>query len=198
METNQQKESVLSSHKSETLLFVADFMNGSQDVFDVACEIADRYDAHLQLLNVIDPEHAPSSPDGQMGCQYRFEMLANKVRAMNRGVVSLLSFGSPECVIPRRAAEVNATVIVIPLNGTANDRHQKRLVRQLARKCDCPVLAISPLACKGEESTAYSVEKLFASIRKIIKGKDLLLRKRIRSAEHLKLPSSFTMTPKSA
>ncbi len=198
METKQQKEPVLSSHKSETLLFVADFMNGSQDVFDVACEIADRYDAQLQLLNVIDPEHAPSSPDGQMGCQYRFEKLANKIRAMNRSAVSCLSYGSPECVIPRRAAEVNATVIVIPLSRSTNDQDQKRLVRQLTRKCDCPVLAISPLVCKGGKVTAYSVEKLFASIRKIIQGKDLPLRKRIRSAEHLKLRSSFTMTPKSA
>ena len=117
MEIDENKDFGPGNRRTDTLLFVADFVNGSQDVLDLACEIADRYNVHLQLLHVIDPERAPSSPDGQMGSQYSLEMLADRVRAMKRSAVSLLSFGSPECVIPRRAAEVNATVIVISLNG---------------------------------------------------------------------------------
>ena len=198
MEIDENKEFGTGYRRTDTLLFVADFVNGSQDVLDLACEMAEMRNAHLQLLHVIDLEHAPSSPDGQMGSQFCMEMFAERVRVMKRSAVSLLSFGCPELVIPRRAAEVNASVIVIPLNGSANDLIQKRLVRRLKDKCDCPVLAIPPIVRKGENATASSVEKLFASIRKILEGEGLPSRKRIRSAKHLKLHSSFTMAPNSA
>jgi hypothetical protein len=117
---------------------------------------------------------------------------------MKRSAVSLLSFGNPECVIPRRAADVHATVIVIPLNGSATDWSRERLVKRLKSKCDCPVLAISTVVREGENATAFSVEKLFASIRKIFEGERLPSRERIRSAEHMELHGSFTMAPKSA
>lgn len=198
MEVNENQQCGTARRRTDTLLFVADFVNVNQDVLDLACEIADKYNAHLQLLHVVDPDHASSSPDGQMGSQYSLEMLADRVRAMKRSAVSLLSFGRPERVIPRRAVDVNATVIVIPLNGSATDRLQKRLVRQLEAKCDCPVLAISPFARNGAKATASSMEKLFASTRKIFNEERLPQRDRIRSAEHMELHSSFTLASKAA
>jgi hypothetical protein len=77
-----------------------------------------------------------------MGAQFSLEMLAQGARALKRNAVSLLSFGRPENVIPRRAAEVSASLVVLPLNGSAGDHLQKRLVRQLRAKCNCPVLAV--------------------------------------------------------
>ena len=142
MEIDENEKPVTSNCKTGTLLFVADFVTGSRDVLDFACELAERQNADLQLLHVIDPEHTPSSPDAQMGAQFSLEMLAQRARALKRSAVSLLSFGCPENVIPRRAAEVNASLVVLPLNGSAADRLQKRLVRRLRGKCDCPVLAV--------------------------------------------------------
>jgi hypothetical protein len=197
MEIDENKEFGMCKRRTETLLFIADFVNGSQDVLDLACEIAAIHNANLQLLHVIDPEHAPSSPDGQMGSQFSLEMLADRMRALKRSAVSLLSFGSPEYVIPRRAAEVNATVVVIPLNGSATDRLQKRLIKRLRGKCDCPVLAISPMARKGMSTTSFSLDGLFSSIRKVCGVKVQSMGERTRSGDQQGLRGSLAMMPKS-
>jgi Universal stress protein family len=171
MEIDENKDFSTGYRRTGTLLFVADFVNGSQDVLDLACEMAEMRNAHLQLLHVIDLETAPSNPDGQMGSQFGMEMFAERVRAMKRSAVSLLAFGCPELVIPRRAAEVNASVIVIPLSGSANDVSQKKLVRRLMEKCDCPVLTIPPIVRDGKSAKASSFEGSFPSIRRICEGK---------------------------
>src|ERR1017187_9331155 len=142
MATNNIEKPIASNDRNGTLLVVADFLTGSPDILDFACRLAERHNADLQLLHVIDPEHTPSSPDAQMGAQFSLEMLAQRARALKRSAVSLLSFGCPENVIPRRAAEVNASLVVLPLNGSAGDRPQKKLVKRLREKCDCPVLAV--------------------------------------------------------
>jgi hypothetical protein len=96
MEICEKRESVSRGYKVGTLLFVVDFVNGSQDILDFACELAEWQNADLQLLHVIDPENTQSSPDAQMGAQFSLEMLAHRVRALKRSAVSLLSFGCPE------------------------------------------------------------------------------------------------------
>lgn len=142
MEINANGIVVTNHFKTRTLLFVADFVTGNPDVLDFACELAVRQEANLQLLHVIDLEHTHSSPDAQMGAQYSLETLAQRARALKTSAVSLLSFGRPEIEIPRRAAEVNASLVVLPLNGSAADHLQKKLVRRLTGKCNCPVLAV--------------------------------------------------------
>src|SRR5580693_5810256 len=146
---------ITSNCETRTLLFVVDFVTGSPDVLDFASELSERQNAHLQLLHVVDPERTYSSPDGQMGAQFSLEMLAKRARALKKSTVSLLSFGSPEKEIPRRAAEVNASLVVLPLNGATTDRLQKKLVRRLRGKCDCPVLAVpSNLFLDGDADSA--------------------------------------------
>jgi nucleotide-binding universal stress UspA family protein len=142
MATNNIEKPIASNDRNGTLLVVADFLTGSPDILDFACRLAESQNADLQLLHVIDPEHAHSSPDAQMGAQFSIEMLAKRARALRRSAVSLLSFGPPESVIPRRASEVNASLVVLPLNGSAADHPQKRLARRLRGKCNCPVLAV--------------------------------------------------------
>src|ERR1035438_3554178 len=63
MGIDENEKPVMSNCKTGTLLFVADFVTGSHDVLDFACELAERQNADLQLLHVIDPEHTHSSPD---------------------------------------------------------------------------------------------------------------------------------------
>ena len=170
MEINVINESVVSSRGAGPLLFVADFVNESQDVLDFACELADRHNSDLQLLHVIDLEQTHSSTDAQMGDQYSLEMLAQSVRTLKRSAVSLLTFGCPENVIPRRAAEVNASLVILPLNGSAGDRVQKRLVRRLREKCQCPVLAVPRDLFLDRDANSHSIRALLSLVRQVCEG----------------------------
>ena len=150
MEVDQNNGIVGKRSKAGTLLFVADFINGGQDVLEFACNLAGRYD-HLELMHVIDPQHSFSMPDAEMGAQFNLELLSQRLRILKTSVVSLLSFGCPEDVIPRRAAEVKASLIVFPLIGSAKDSNREKLISRLTSKCNCPVLSF-PLAKRNDEN----------------------------------------------
>src|ERR1700722_17493627 len=110
-----------------TLLFVTDPVKDSQSVLEFACALAKRHDARLELVHVIHPGHISSTPDAQMGIQYRLEALAGGLRSLNRSARAILLFGKPEQVLRERAEASKATLIAIALNGSATDRVQKRL-----------------------------------------------------------------------
>lgn len=198
MEIDDNKESVTSSRKAGTLLFVSDFVNGSQDVLDFACELAERHNADLQLLHVIDPEHTHSSPDAQMGAQFSLEMLTQRARALKKSAVSHLSFGCPENVIPRRAAEVNASLVVLPLNGSAADRLQKRLVRRLRGKCDCPVLAVPRDLFLDGDANSFSIHGLRSLVRQVCEGDRQSMRGLMRASDKVRSQAPLMIMPKSA
>lgn len=164
------KIAVASHSKTSTLLFVVDFVTGNPDVLDFACRFAETQNASLQLLHVVDLEHTHSSPDAQMGAQFNLEMHVQRARALKRSTMSLLSFGSPENEIPRRAAEVNASLIVLPLNGNAADRSQDRLVQQLKTKCECPVLAIPRDLFLDTHAESLTTSRLLFMIRRAWEG----------------------------
>jgi nucleotide-binding universal stress UspA family protein len=188
--------SVTSTCKTGTILFVADFVTGSRDVLDFACELADSQNADLQLLHVIDPEHTHSGPGVRMGSQYSLEMLAQSARALKRSTVSLLSFGCPESVIPRRAAEVNASLVVLPLDGSAADRLQKRLVRRLRAKCDCPVLALPSNLFIADEARSFSVRSLLSLVRQVCEGDLQWVGELMRSSKGVQSRPPLTILPK--
>jgi nucleotide-binding universal stress UspA family protein len=127
-----------------TLLFVTDPAKDSLNVLEFACALAERRRARLELVHVIDPGHISSMPDAQMGIQYRLEALARSLRNLNRSAQAVLLFGKPLHVLRERAEDVKATLIAIALNGSATDRVQKRLAKDLVRRCDCPVLTLPP------------------------------------------------------
>jgi hypothetical protein len=198
MNIQRLEKPAISNCRTGTLLFVADFVNGSQTLLDFACELAERHNAYLQLLHVIDPENTYSSPDAQMGAQFSLEMLGQKVRTLRRSAVSLLSFGCPEKVIPRRAAEVNASLVLLPLNGTAEDRIQKRLVRRLRGNCNCPVLAVpSDLFLSREASSSFSIRRLLSLIRQVCEGDREPMKSLARASDKLWSTSPQMGIPKS-
>jgi nucleotide-binding universal stress UspA family protein len=198
MGINENQRQVTSNCKTGTLLFVADFVTGTSDVLDFACELAERQNAYLQLLHVIDPEHTHSSPDAQMEAQFSLDMLAQRARALKRSAVSLLSFGRPENVIPRRAAEVNASVVVLPLNGSAADRLQKKLVRRLRGKCDCPVLAVPRDIFLEADANSPSIRGLLSLVRQVCDGDQQSMRALVRALERLRSQAPLMIMPKSA
>jgi nucleotide-binding universal stress UspA family protein len=144
MPTREGISSTVGSLPAGTLLFVTDPAKDSLNVLEFACALAQRHRARLELVHVIDPGHILSMPDAQMGIQYRLEALARSLRNLNRSAQAVLLFGKPLHVLRERAEDVKATLIAIALNGSATDRVQKRLAKDLARKCDCPVLTLPP------------------------------------------------------
>jgi nucleotide-binding universal stress UspA family protein len=198
MGIKENERQVTSNCRTATLLFVADFVTGRSDVLDFACELAERQNADLQLLHVIDPEHSHSSPDAQMDAQFSLDMLAQRARALRRSAVSLLSFGRPENVIPRRAAEVNASVVVLPLNGTAADRVQKKLVRRLRGKCDCPVLAVPRDIFLDVDAHSLSIRGLLSLVRQVCEGDRQSMRTLERVSDKLRSRAPLMIMPKSA
>ena len=161
------KIAVASPSKAGTVLFVVDFVTGNPGILDFACKFAEWQNASLQLLQVIDLDHTHSSPDAQMGAQFNLEMHAQRARALKRSAMSLLSFGSPETEIPRRAAEVNASFVVLPLNLVAAYPFQKRLVEQLRTKCDCPVLALPADLFVDAHAESLTISRLPSMIRRV-------------------------------
>ncbi len=198
MGIDEKEKPVTSNRKTGTLLFVADFVAGSPDVLDFACELAERQNADLQLLHVIDPDHTHSSPDAQMGAQFSLEMLAQRARALKRSAVSLLSFGCPENVIPRRAAEVNASLVVLPLNGSAGDRPQKKLVKRLREKCNCPVLAVPLDFFLGGEAHSLSTQSLLTLVRRVCEGDRQSGTGLVRTSDKVRPQAPFMTATKSA
>ena len=196
METEE--KTILANCETCTLLFVADVVTGSPDVLDFACELAERQNARLQLLQVIDPEHAFSSPDAQMGSQYSLEMLTQNAKRPKRCAVSLLSFGCPEKVIPRRAEEVNASLVILPLNGSASDRVQKSLVRRLRGKCDCPVLAVPRDLFRDRDANSRSIRALLARARRVCEGDRQSMRGLVRASAKAQSQAPLVLIPASA
>jgi hypothetical protein len=138
--------SVAISSRPPTLLFVTDLINGKQNIHEIACTIVGRYGAQLELMHVIDPRCSRSKPDGEMGAQFDLEMLASRMRAMRICTKYLLSFGYPEELIPKRAAEIKAKLLILQSSGPLTEpakHNQDKLLDRLLLECDCPVLTIS-------------------------------------------------------
>lgn len=167
MELDRSDRFTTRNFEGGTLLVVADFMNGSSNVLDFAGAIATRYDAHLELLQVVDLGQTSPSPETSAGARSNLEKFARTMRAMGTGAVNLLSFGSPEDLIVRRAAAIRAKLIIFPLTGSSTDPSRKKLVARLARRCACPVVAF-PLETPSANPTELAEARgLRAMIRKL-------------------------------
>jgi len=136
-------ELALNKTNAGLLLYVTDCVNVDEDALNFACWLVERHGAHIELLCVIDPGRAVSSPDAQMGIQYRLETLARTVRhlTLTKNAEAVLLFGCADDVIPKRAAAVHARLVALQMNNSANYNAQEKQVRRIAAKCDCPILA---------------------------------------------------------
>jgi hypothetical protein len=142
MELARSERFVTNNLEGGTLLVVADFLNGSGNVLDFAEAIASRYNARLELLQVVDPgRKTRPNFDTSAAARSNLEKFARTMRTMGSGAVSLLSFGSPEDLIVKRASAMRAKLIIFPLIGSSTDPSRKKLAGRLAKRCACPVVA---------------------------------------------------------
>jgi hypothetical protein len=125
-----------------TLLYVTELEGDSTKVLDLAVELAASHGVGLELIHVVDLDHALSCPDGLMGVQFRLDALARSLRHLKHKVVSTLLFGSPEDVITRRAYEIKAKLIAFARRGEASAEAQAAMVKRLGNKVACPVVVL--------------------------------------------------------
>lgn len=125
-----------------TLLYVADLDNDSRESLDLAFELALSHGTRLEMIHVVDLDHVQSSPDGQMGIQFRLDALARSLRHLKHSVSSILLFGSPEDVITRRAHEIKAKLIAFARHGQPSTAAQAAMVKRLGSKVTCPVVVL--------------------------------------------------------
>jgi hypothetical protein len=154
MAAREQRQRAAQNSDRRALLYVTDSVSDSPDFLAFATKLAARRDDDLELLHVIDLGETPSAPDAHMGTQYSLEMLARTLKAVKKNTHALLLFGSPEEVISKRAADIKATLVAFPLDGSAKDQRKETLAHRLIEKCDCPVVTFSIFssAVRGSES----------------------------------------------
>lgn len=155
-----------------TLLYVTDLADESGDALAWACQFAEISGGHLELVHVVDPMQMKSKPDGSMDVQHRLELLVRKLRSLKRDVASILMFGAPKDVIPRRAAEVKARFLVFELHESPSLHVQEDLIGYTMRRVSCPVIIIPQAAVAGRKEgtscakpcfTAGAIQKSFLS-----------------------------------
>lgn len=137
------------------LLYVTDLVNGSSESLDIAFELAATHGMHIEMIHVVDLDHAKSSPDAQMSIQFWLDGLADSLRHLKRNVGSVPSFGSPEDVIPERAEEIRAKLIAFALNGQPSEVGLEVLAKRVERKAACPVVVL-PARCQLNAEGCYS------------------------------------------
>jgi hypothetical protein len=158
-------ELALNKTNAGLLLYVTDCVNVDEDALNFACWLVERHGAHIELLCVIDPGRTDSSPDAQMGIQYRLETLARTVRhlTLTKNAEAVLLFGCADDVIPKRAAAVHARLVALQMNNSANYNAQEKQVRRIAAKCDCPILAFR----QRDNARLFSISGSVLSIRNV-------------------------------
>jgi nucleotide-binding universal stress UspA family protein len=158
MPLHEEKRRATHDPEGSALLYVSDSVSDSPEFLEFALKMAERHGGNLELLQVVDPGQASSNPDAHMGAQYSLERLARSLKALKRNAHALLLFGHPESVISKRAADIRATVIAFPLDGSARDRSKKSLAQRLIQKCACPVLTFSLFSESAMRTVAQRVQ----------------------------------------
>ncbi len=125
-----------------TLLYVTELVGDPDEALIIDSDLGEDRGRHLELLHVIDLEHTPSNPDAHMGIQYRLDALAAKLRTLKWDVVTMLLFGFAEDKIPKRAKQIQATLIAFRPNNTRSAGKQESLCASIKRKVGCPVIIL--------------------------------------------------------
>lgn len=129
------------SPKIDRLVCVTTSKDDDQELLTFSRRLAVVVQAHLELLHVVDPEHrAYSCEDVERHCETRSRAL----RDHGVNVNWTLLYGPPDQVIPARASELKASLIV--LGGSRPGNHEPAPLDQatidIIRKAHCPVLTV--------------------------------------------------------
>jgi nucleotide-binding universal stress UspA family protein len=129
--------------KIERLLCVMASDADDHELLTFSGRLAAAVQARLELLHVVHPEHrAHSCEDLERHCETRSRAL----RDCGADVSWTLLFGPPDQVIPARAAEWKASLIVLGSSrpGSKEPARLDQVTIDIIRKAHCPVLTVPP------------------------------------------------------
>jgi hypothetical protein len=124
------------------LLYITDLIGESDEALDNAFDLAARHGVTLELVHIVDLEHSISSPDAQMGIQFRLDSMAQQLRHLKRNVASILLFGTPEDLICHRAWEIGAKLIAFAQSSGPSRAARDGMIQRVQRKVACPVVIL--------------------------------------------------------
>jgi hypothetical protein len=93
---------------------------------------------------------------------------------------------------------VNTSLVVLPLNGSASDRLQKRLAKRLRSKCYCPVLAVPRDVLVESNASSFSIHGLLSLLRQVCEGDRQAMKGLVRVSNRGRSQAPIVMVPKSA
>ena len=147
----------------ETILIATDGSDSVSRAVAVALDFADRFDASVHALTVLDAGDIESAPD-ELREQFREalddqadEALATVTGATDRAVTTAVREGRPATEISAYAREIDADVVA---TGTRGRHGENRFLlgsvaERVVRSCPVPVLTVRQLADEdATEATA--------------------------------------------
>jgi nucleotide-binding universal stress UspA family protein len=143
----------------QTILFGADFSEGSREAFRAACSLADAGNTRLHVLHVIEPHWVPEEPVplGQVAVEFydartgggRDEVLRRRMREMYTpddpiDVAYHLMEGDPAEEILRAAGQLRPDLIAVGTHGRTGLSWllAGSVATAVLRHAPCPVLAL--------------------------------------------------------
>ncbi len=142
----------------QRILHPTDFSEHASHALRYACELADRFDAELHLVHVLEV-HVSSTPQFGMGlalpaniheseeaAQRALEQLLDADWAASHRVVRATLQGNAFVEVIRYAREQKMDMIVLSTHGRTGLSHilMGSVAERVVRKAPCPVLTIRP------------------------------------------------------
>jgi len=128
----------------QQILYAADFTRASLKVAPVAIGLAEKFEARLTLLHIFeDYSDLDSRPGPIEEAVRRVQALVPKEAALSYAPEIVMDFGSPWQCIVKKAAELDADLIVL---GARPNNHATHVpwstVHQVVARAKCPVMTV--------------------------------------------------------
>ncbi|RLM53326.1 universal stress protein [Halobellus sp. Atlit-31R] len=152
----------------ETIVIATDGSESVRRAVDVALDLADRFDATVHCLYVIDEGDVASSPERlreemQTALEERGEAAIDEVReSTDRDVVTAIEAGHPSSVIDEYARGVDADVVAMGTRGRHGENRflLGSVAERVVRTCPIPVLTVRQLAADEGENELTGTPEL--------------------------------------
>ncbi|MFD1599113.1 universal stress protein [Halobellus rarus] len=138
----------------ETIVVATDGSESVRRAVDVALDLADRFDAEVHCLYVVDEGDVASSPERlrdemEDALVERGQEAIDEVRdSTDRDVVAAVNEGHPPSEIDEYARDVDADVVVMGTRGRHGENRflLGSVAERVVRTCPIPVLTVRQLA----------------------------------------------------
>ena len=147
----------------ETIVVATDGSGSARRAVDVALDLAERFDAAVHCLYVVDEREVDASPERlreelRTALRDRGREAVGAVRAAtDREVRTEIGTGRPASVIDEYAREVDADMVAVGTRGRHGENRflVGSVAEQVVRTCPVPVLTVRQLA--ADEDTEEPV-----------------------------------------